>query len=156
MNLKEFADDVHSARHQFGEPGRNFGSSSVCRGRCRSNRRGWLRAPVRPLLVSRRRSRTRHRARSGFLCHTACGKAAQNIRLYQAGRQASRTSGAPNFLPQPDCCPGNRLPHSPALPVAVAIPDFAIPFSGLSVIFHKRQGNEDDPFSRNPDRRTAG
>lgn len=67
-------------------------------------------------------------------CHTACGKAAQNIRLYQAGMQASRTSGAPNFLPQPDCCPGNRLPHSPALPVAVAIPDSAIPFSGLSVI----------------------
>lgn len=91
MNLKEFADDVHSARHQFGEPGRNFGSSSVCRGRCRSNRRGWLRAPVRPLLVSRRRSRTRHRARSGFL--GAIPLAEKLLRISDCTKRAGRPQG---------------------------------------------------------------
>jgi hypothetical protein len=49
-------------------------------------------------------------------------------------------SGSPNLLHLPsraDCA--NRLPHSPALPVAGAIRDPCIPFSARLVIFHKRQ-----------------
>jgi hypothetical protein len=30
----------------------------------------------------------------------------------------------------------NRLPHSPALPVASAIPDIVIPFPGPLIVFH--------------------
>lgn len=40
---------------------------------------------------------------------------------------ASRMSGSPNFLQPPVAPSKNRLPHSPALPVASAIPDPAIP-----------------------------
>ncbi len=59
------------------------------------------------------------------------GEAAQNERSYQAGMPVSRMSGSPNLLHLPGGQPPvNRLPHSPALPVAAAIPDTAIPFWG--------------------------
>lgn len=48
---------------------------------------------------------------------------AQIFPLWRAGRPASRMSVTPNFAGRDRPDPQNWLPHSPALPVAYAIPD---------------------------------
>jgi hypothetical protein len=46
-------------------------------------------------------------------------------------------SGTPNFELAAEPPTGNRFPHSPALPVALAIPDDVIPFPAPLIVFHK-------------------
>jgi len=45
-------------------------------------------------------------------------------------------SGALNFELPAEPPTRNRLPHSPALPVAFAIPDIVIPFPAPLIVFH--------------------
>ena len=76
--------------------------------------------------------------------------------IVPSGHAGPKDERFPQFTsPARRAVSANRLPHSPALPVAHAIPDPGIPFSGRLVIFHKHHGDEDDLRTRNPDRRTA-
>jgi hypothetical protein len=45
-------------------------------------------------------------------------------------------SGTPNFELAAKPPTRNRLPHSPALPVASAIPDIVIPYPAPLIVFH--------------------
>jgi hypothetical protein len=45
-------------------------------------------------------------------------------------------SGAPNFELAAQPPTRNRLPHSPALPVAFAIPNIIIPYPAPLIVFH--------------------
>lgn len=71
-----------------------------------------------------------------------------------SGHRGPKDERFPQFTPAArwEACV-NRLPHTPAPPVAGAIPPS--PSRGRLVIVHKRQGDEDNLTSRNPDRRTS-
>ena len=56
--------------------------------------------------------------------------------MMPTGLPSSRMSGALNFELPAEPPTRNRLPHSPALPVAFAIPDIVIPFPAPLIVFH--------------------
>ena len=56
--------------------------------------------------------------------------------MMPTGLPSSRMSGAPNFELAAEPPTRNRLPHSPALPVAFAIPDIVIPYPAPLIVFH--------------------
>jgi hypothetical protein len=56
--------------------------------------------------------------------------------MMPTGLPTSRMSGAPNFELAAEPPTRNRLPHSPALPVASTIPDIVIPFPAPLIVFH--------------------
>ncbi|MBW6425645.1 hypothetical protein KX729_30035 [Rhizobium sp. XQZ8] len=56
--------------------------------------------------------------------------------MMPTGLPPSRMSGAPNFELAAKPPTRNRLPHSPALPVALAIPDNVIPYPAPLIVFH--------------------
>ena len=63
-------------------------------------------------------------------------KPAQYPTMMPTGLPSSRMSGAPNFELAAEPPTRNRLPHSPALPVASAIPDIVIPYPAALIVFH--------------------
>ncbi len=69
-------------------------------------------------------------------CHTEREKPAQYPMMMPTGLPSSRMSGAPNFELPAELPTRNRLPHSPALPVAFAIPDIVIPYPTPLIVFH--------------------
>lgn len=56
--------------------------------------------------------------------------------MMPTGLPPSRMSDAPNFGLETKPPTRNRLPHSPALPVALAIPDIVIPYPAPLIVFH--------------------
>lgn len=56
--------------------------------------------------------------------------------MMPTGLPSSRMSGTPNFEFAAKPPTRNRLPHSPALPVASAIPDIVIPYPAPLIVFH--------------------
>jgi hypothetical protein len=56
--------------------------------------------------------------------------------MMPTGLPSSRRSGTPNFELAACCQHENRLPHSPALPVALAILDIVIPYPAPLIVFH--------------------
>lgn len=64
------------------------------------------------------------------------GKPAQYPVMMPTGLPSSRMSGTPNFELAAKPPTRNRLPHSPALPVASAIPDIVIPYPAPLIVFH--------------------
>ena len=58
------------------------------------------------------------------------------LMMMPTGLPSSRMSGAPNFELAAVPPTRNRLPHSPALPVAFAIPDIVIPYPTPLIVFH--------------------
>lgn len=57
--------------------------------------------------------------------------------MMPTGLPSSRMSGTPNFELAAEPPTRNRLPHSPALPVASAIPDDVIPYPAPLIVFHR-------------------
>ena len=56
--------------------------------------------------------------------------------MMPGGLLSSRISGTPNFELAAEPPTRNRLPHSPALPVASAIPDDVIRYPAPLIVFH--------------------
>jgi hypothetical protein len=56
--------------------------------------------------------------------------------MMPTGSPSSRISGSPNFELAAKPPVRNRLPHSPALPIALAISDIVIPYPAPLIVFH--------------------
>lgn len=63
-------------------------------------------------------------------------KPAQYPTMMPTGLPSSRMSGSPNFELAAEPPTRNRLPHSPALPVASALLDIVIPYPAPLIVFH--------------------